>query len=183
MSILTRLSPSFRQRCESITTEQRDLLSLRAYDPLPAVVLAANLQAELLAPDQVPGIDSETATLMIAHDTWSAFILQKEPLQIVYHPRHSPARHESNLMHEFAHVLLNHAMVGFDPRSGLPQRRPRDEDEATYLGGCLQIPRRGLLWALQREMTIEQIATHFGASQDMVRFRANAIGARKTLRV
>jgi Zn-dependent peptidase ImmA (M78 family) len=183
MSILIRLPPAFRQRCESIATERRNLLSLRAYDPLPAVVLAANLEAELLAPDQVKGIDSETATRMIACDTWSAFILQQQPLQIVYHPLHSPARHESNLMHEFAHVLLNHTMVRFDPKSGLPQRRPRDEDEATYLGGCLQIPRRGLHWALQREMTIKQIAAHFGASQDMVRFRANTIGVTKTFSV
>ncbi|MEH1900369.1 MAG: hypothetical protein V7L04_02820 [Nostoc sp.] len=39
---------------------------------------------------------------------------------------------ESNLMHEIAHVLLNHQSVGFDPVTGLPKRKQNNEDEATY---------------------------------------------------
>lgn len=45
-----------------------------------------------------------------------------------------------------------------------------------YLGGCLQIPRRGLLWAIQRQMTQTEIAVHFHASEEMVRFRSNVTG-------
>lgn len=67
-------------------------------------------------------------------------------------------------------------MIGFDPKTGLPQRRDIDEDEATYLGGCLQIPRRGLLWAVQQKMVLPRIATHFGASEEMVCFRSNMTG-------
>ncbi len=81
-------------------------------------------------------------------------------------------------MHELAHVLLKHAMVHFDPETGLPKRRQSDEDEATYLGGCFQIPRRGLLWAVQRKMILPQIAAHFGASEEMVKFRSNVTGVK-----
>jgi Zn-dependent peptidase ImmA (M78 family) len=79
-------------------------------------------------------------------------------------------------MHEFAHVILKHKMVGYDPKTGLPQRRQQDEDEAVYLGGCLQIPRRGLLWAVQEKLTLSQITLHFNASEEMVRFRSNISG-------
>ncbi len=76
-------------------------------------------------------------------------------------------------MHEFAHILLKHRFNTVDPETMLPQRNQNDEDEATYLGGCLQIPRRGLLWAAQRKMPLQAIALHFGASEEMVRFRSN----------
>ena len=48
-------------------------------------------------------------------------------------------------MHEIAHVLFNHKPVGFDSVTGLPKRKQNNEDEATYLGKCLQIPKGGLL--------------------------------------
>jgi Zn-dependent peptidase ImmA (M78 family) len=72
--------------------------------------------------------------------------------------------------------LLNHQPVGFDSVTGQPKRQQNNEDEATYLGGCLQIPKRGLLWATQRKMLLPQIAAHFGASEAMVLFRSNVTG-------
>jgi len=44
------------------------------------------------------------------------------------------------------------------------------------LGGCLQIPRPALLWALRRQMTTPEIADHYGASEKMVRYRRNVTG-------
>lgn len=76
-------------------------------------------------------------------------------------------------MHEAGHVLLNHPMHGFSPETGLPLRDHLHEEEATYLGSCLQIPRLGLLWFAKRGATCKQVATHFGASEAMVRFRSN----------
>ncbi|MBC6432384.1 ImmA/IrrE family metallo-endopeptidase [Nostoc sp. HG1] len=100
-------------------------------------------------------------------------IIHHNPLWIVYNPCHAPARYQSNLMHEIADILLDHKPVGFDSVTGLPKRKQNNEDEATYLGGCLQIPKRGLLWATQRKMLLPQIAAHFGASEAMVKFRSN----------
>lgn len=91
-------------------------------------------------------------------------------------PSAHPARYQSNLMHELTHILLNHPMVGFDPQTGLPMREPHYEDEAIYLGSCLQIPRLGLQWASQKGYTRQEIAEYFGASEEMVRFRCNMIG-------
>jgi hypothetical protein len=50
------------------------------------------------------------------------------------------------------------------------------KDEAAYLGGCLQLPRLGLKWAVQHSYTCQQVAQHFGTSQKMVSFRSNMTG-------
>lgn len=114
--------------------------------------------------------------LIYDKDILSAAIIRKNPLWIVHNSRHAPVRQQSNLMHEFAHVILKHKMVRRDAKTGLFLRRQQDEDEAVYLGGCLQIPRRGLLWAKQQKMSLSQIALHFNASEKMIRFRSNVNG-------
>lgn len=182
MGLIEDLSPEFRRRCEAIATEQRSLLDLRAFECLPACQLATHLGATILTPEQLPSLDQQHLEVLLASDTWSAAVICQYPLQVVYNPCHADVRRESNLMHELGHVLLKHAMIGFDSKTGLPLRRPQDEKEATYLGGCLQIPHRGLLWAVQREMTLPQIAKHFDASEEMVLFRSNAAGIRQDLK-
>ena len=173
MSLIEKLSTDFRQRCEVITTEQRILIQLKAFERLPANTLAAKLGATVLTPDQFPNLPAEQVQRLLASDEWSGAIVCDRPLIIVYNPLHADTRYESNVMHEIAHVLLNHKRVGFDPLTGLPKRQQINEDEATYLGGCLQIPKRGLLWATQRKMLLSEIAVYFGASEAMVQFRSN----------
>ncbi|MCC5658556.1 ImmA/IrrE family metallo-endopeptidase [Nostoc sp. XA010] len=46
---------------------------------------------------------------------------------MVYNPRHAPTRYKSNLMHEIAHLLLNHKPVGFDSVTGLPKRKQNND--------------------------------------------------------
>lgn len=178
MSLTEKLSTEFRQKCEGIATEQRSLFKLRAFDPLPADMLAAQMNAKIVTPEQIPSLDPCIVEVLLNSEQWSAGIINQNPLWIINNPRHTPARRESNLMHEFGHLLLRHKIVHFDPNTGLPLRRQNDEDEATYLGGCIQIPRRGLLWAVQRQMTQAEIAAYFHASEEMVRFRSNVTGVK-----
>jgi len=169
---MTTLLPlAFRQRCERIAIDWRWKLGNRfAYDPLPALELLNALQAMVLTFDDVKGLSPEHRQHL---STISAFTYSINPVVILHNPQHSPARYESNMMHECAHILLKHPMILFDPALPNPPRDPQHESEATYLGGCLQIPKRGLFWAVQRKMAPEQIAGHFGASCEMVRYRAN----------
>ena len=176
MGLISSLSTENRQRLEEVATTQRNQLSCKAFEQLPARILAQYFQATLLTAETVPNAEPEQVERLCNSDNWSAGIICKNPLWIVHNSRHAPTRQESNLMHEFAHVILKHKMVGYDPKTGLPLRRQQDEDEAVYLGGCLQIPKRGLLWAVQKKMTIAQIALHFNASEEMVKFRTNVSG-------
>lgn len=176
MGLIENLTAENRQRLEAISTRYRSLLGFKAFEPLPAKVLAEYFSAKIFTAETVPNTKPEQVKLLCASDNWSAGIIRKKPLWIVHNSRHAPARHESNLIHEFAHVILKHKMVGYDPETALPLRRQRDEDEAVYLGGCLQIPRRGLLWAIQKQMTTTETSIHFGASEAMVSFRSNVTG-------
>jgi Zn-dependent peptidase ImmA (M78 family) len=175
VGLITSLSAEIRQRLEAIASEKFHQLGLKVYQPLSARVLAQDLKATIFIPETVPNAEPEQVKLLSTRDNWSAGIICENPLWIVHNSRHAPTRQESNLMHEFAHIILNHKMVSYDPNTGLLQRRQQDEDEAVYLGGCLQIPRRGLLWAVQKKMTINRIALHFNASEDMVKFRINVV--------
>ncbi len=176
MGLIESLTTENRKRLEAIATKHRSLLGFKAFEPLPAKVLAKHFQAKIFTAETVPNAEPEQVQVLCNSDNWSAGIISKNPLWIVHNSRHASTRQESNLMHEFAHAILKHKMVGYDPTTGLPKRRQQDEDEAVYLGGCLQIPRRGLLWATQKKMTILQVALHFNASEEMVKFRNNVNG-------
>ncbi len=177
MGSIANLSTENRRRLEEVATTQRSQLNYKAFEQLPASVLAQYFQVTIVTPETVPNAELEQVKRLCNSNNWSAGIIWKNPLIIVHNSRHAPTRQESNLMHELAHVILKHKMVGYDSKTRLPLRRQQDEDEAVYLGGCLQIPRRGLLWAVQKKMTIAQIALHFNASEEMVKFRVNVTGS------
>ena len=102
---------------------------------------------------------------------------------IIYNKNHSDARNESTIMHELSHIICEHR-PSIDPNFQdlgliLHSYNQEHEDEANWLGGCLQLPMEGLVWALLKNMNNEQIASHFLASLDMVKFRLNVSGARQ----
>jgi DNA polymerase III psi subunit len=175
-----KLTAAFKQRCEAIAVDQRYRLGLAPNDPLPAERLLLDLapSAQILTPDQIVGLSQEQVSHLAQADDWSAGIVWRDPLRILIHPAHIGARRESDLMHEAGHVLLDHPMIDFSPDTGLPLREPHYEDEAVYLGSCLQIPHLGLKWAVKRGYNCAQIAAHFGASEAMVQFRCNMTGVK-----
>lgn len=173
-----KLEPAFKRRCEAIAVDWRYYFQLQPFDPLPAERLLEALNGEVVIPDQIQHISPDTRNYLNTNADWSAGVIRSNPLLIMVHPTHSSTRRQSDLMHEFAHMLLKHPLIGFSPETGLPLRDARREDEATYLGSCLQIPRLGLRWAIQRGFTITEIASYFGASESMVGFRCNMIGIR-----
>lgn len=175
---MIELSKPFRRRCESISSDWRVRLKLHMFDPLPANRLAQELKVTLRRPEEMDVSQTVIDHLLKAVD-WFGVILRFDPPLILYHPHQSPARYESTIMHELAHLLLKHPFGELYLAPDGTYTRSFDsilEAEAAYLGSCLQIPRRGMLWALQQGMSHEEIAYHFGASREMVRWRQNAIG-------
>lgn len=165
--------PGFSSYCEGLATDLRYHMGLLAFDPLPARQLAQHLKAQLFAPDHLNSLHPDAQAQLLESDHWSAALISRHPLAILYHPRHSERRTESSLMHEFAHFLLDHPFIGFDPKTHLPKIDTSHEREAAFLGGCLQLPRRGLLWARQLKMTVQETADHFRCSEAMVKYRSN----------
>lgn len=181
MSDLTR---NLKDQYENEGLRWRKELKLYTYEPLPACLLSKHLRVQVLSPMQIPGMDEQSLQCLLAADaSWSALAIPL-PLEevkhlIIYNPMHAATRHESDVMHELAHILLGHRPIRFRQLAGglfMREYRPADEKAAEYLGSCLQITARGLDWAIQHGMTQREAAEHFGASLQMVRFRCNMTG-------
>ena len=54
--------------------------------------------------------------------------------------------------------------------------RADQEEEATTLGGTLLLPRKMLLGAASRGMSAQDVATEYGVTLEMARFRLNTTG-------
>lgn len=175
-----QLPRNFRNRCEVIATDIRRQLVLQVFDRLPADALAKKYEVTICTPDKL-NLSEEALQYCLQHHDWWGFLIRpsspQKPL-IVYDSKQSPARYESTVMHELSHLILNHPpeRVHFAADGTLTRDfDPQKEAEAAYLGSCLQIPRRGLLWAVQMQMNNEEIAHHFSASLEMVNWRQNAV--------
>ncbi|OQP53499.1 ImmA/IrrE family metallo-endopeptidase [Niastella populi] len=79
----------------------------------------------------------------------------------------------------FLEVSLSEEYQNISIALGMRYYCEEQEEEAKYLGGCLQIPRAGLLWATKKSMSIEQISEYYVASIDMVKYRLNISGVSK----
>lgn len=173
----------FKTWAEQQAAEQRRLLGLSAVAPLAAERLAVHHGIEIRSPREVLGMPPQHVEWLLRDgpSDWSALTLQtRRGKLILLNTAHSPARQQSNLMHEIAHVLCGHEATTQVPIVGSPYvLRGFDaelEEEAAWLGACLQLPRAALCWAMRRRMTLQQIAEHFQASVELVRFPYNVTG-------
>lgn len=176
----------FKTQAEKKAIEIRKELGLYASSPLAGETLAKHLGMEIRTPHQINGLTELDFSLLLRTErsAWSAFSLKANgKVYIVHNPIHSKARTQSNLMHEISHILCGHEKETITPFGGCMFRdfNKGQEEEAEWLGGCLQLPRPALLWAVRRGMKNPEIAIYFNASEEMVRFRRNKSGVDRQL--
>jgi len=187
VSILPR---GFKSKAEKLSAHYRDELSLHICAPLSAFQLAEHLKIPIHVPADYLKDQSEASKLMgtDSEDSgWSALTMQTKLKKtiIIHNPRHSATRQQSNIMHELAHIICEHKFKmkydGINIPFGMRHFDEQQEEEAKCLGACLQITRPGLLWGFKRNMSVEDIASHFSASFDMVKYRINSTGVKAQL--
>lgn len=169
----------FKAQAERKSLEIRSNLSIEKHGYLSAQALADYIGIKVIGPEQISGIDSHDVTTLKRSDSpWSAIVLGTTPPLIIHNGNHSSARQESNLMHELSHIICGHPFTETDlfPASLIREYPEEFEEEAKYMGGCLQIPREALVWAKTKRMSKEAIASHFHASKQMVTYRINVTG-------
>ncbi len=166
----------------------RRALDLPPHAPLPAARLAAHLGITIVGPDRIPGLTVKRIRQLLQVDPsgWSAVTISTDGIVLIIHnTAHAPCRQESDLMHEQGHIICKHEpaqMVGLGNLPWALRTYDADqEEEAAWLGGCLQLPRESLLWALQCGMDDAMLVDHFGASIDMVRYRRQKTGVDRQL--
>lgn len=178
----------FKTWCENVAVSVRSDLQLNVRSPLDPRVLAGHLDVALNTPDDIPGIPEESRVVLREESAdWSAVTVSNERgVIVVYNPDHSAGRNANDVMHELAHVMLKHdpSKIVFSEDTSLALRKfDRDqEDQATWLAGCLLLPRPALLWIVSRAFDDDRVCEEYRVSPELLDFRRNITGVNVQVR-
>lgn len=181
-----KLKRGFKANAERVAVQYRKDLEIHPCGPLCAFKLAEFLKVPVHKATHFL-TQPEDISLLSNNCEWSALTMTNaEGTKLILHnPYSSIARQQSDLMHELAHIICDHQhddTYHDEPLPfGLRSYNIEHEEEAKCLGSTLQLATPGLLWASKRNMTYEEIAEHFNASIDMVKYRMNATGIAKRI--
>jgi hypothetical protein len=114
-------------------------------------------------------------------DNWSAItVTEGSDHLVVVNSSHARTRLNSSLAHEIAHIILGHepAMMFMSPASAIALRTHNEEQEqeASWLSGCLLLPREALMLIRRTRKSEEDACLEYGVSPAMLRFRFNVSG-------
>lgn len=179
----------FKTWADKKSIEIRKDLGLNWNDALCAFDLISHLNIPLFVPQDFNELDPKHLDELLGNgkEHWSAATipLKDNKCLIIHNPEHSSQRQQSNLMHELAHVICEHKVDSSIQESGLARmlrhHNQDQENEAIWFGGCLQLPREALIWALKKNMTNTEIAEYYNASEEMVRYRIGVTGVKLQL--
>jgi Zn-dependent peptidase ImmA (M78 family) len=176
-------SRGFKTWCEEFSVQIRREMGRAAVSPLDPFELAKVLDVNVCKPYQLADLPAEVSQRLVDKyaGSWSAVTVSHGGLHlIVYNPTHSRVRRNSDVMHELAHILLEHepTQVFFSPRSGFALRTHDkvQESEASWLAGSLLLPRPALFYIRKRGLDDGMACEEFGVSEDLLRFRMNVTG-------
>ncbi|NKL98013.1 ImmA/IrrE family metallo-endopeptidase [Rhizobium leguminosarum bv. viciae] len=133
-------------------------------------------------------LEPEHAEQLLRRDpnSWSGMTLFEDGEHVVVlNTSDSQARKCATLMHELAHILLDHTPADVDVSpSGLvllSDYSSEQEDEADWLGAALLLPETALLHHRGSGRTISEIAALFEVSVDLCTWRCRMTGVEKRL--
>ncbi|MFQ5903595.1 MAG: helix-turn-helix domain-containing protein [Candidatus Binatia bacterium] len=176
-----RLRPSLR---EAFAVRLRKTINYDLDAPLdPFDLEVTGVQVKRV--DEIPNIPRRTmGVLMRSHPMfWSAITLPLNDAEsawlIVLNSAHTLERQRATLMEEVCHILLGHHLTMISHMEGQTFRDYNEEQErdAYGLGAAILIPKSALLGRVERGESAEEIAEHFGISQELVEYRIKLTGA------
>lgn len=178
----------FKTWCEKTASGLRRDLSLHAFAPLSPRSLAAHLRIKVLKPIDIPdlGLPALRQLTEVDSRSWSAVtILRRGKRIVILNSTSAEPRQTSSLMHEMAHVILNHEPARIDVSPDglmlMDNYDPSQEAEADWLSAALLLPREALLQQLRAGNTIDQAASFFGVSVELARMRRDRTGIARQL--
>ena len=179
----------FKSWAERTSQNFRRDFGLQTHSPLEPAVLATHLDVRLCTPKDIPGLPQAVLDQLLKCDPsgWSAVsIYQRDRGLVIYNPAHSKGRQASDIMHELAHLVLDHkpATVILSQDGTLVMRSydQKQEDEANWLAWCLLLPRDALTRCARGALSIDAIAEQYGVSKTLVNFRLRVTGVQAQIR-
>ena len=183
------LERGFKSWSERISLELRKDLQLSDTAPLDARALADYLEVAIWDPRDLDALSSETLdTLLIEdRDNWSAVTVSHNGSSaILRNPSHSGGRPASDIMHELGHLIIGHdpsrMILSQDGSIVLRSFDQRQEQEATWLAGCLLLPRPALLGILATSLSGEAACQKYGVSSELLTYRRNVTGVTRQMK-
>jgi Zn-dependent peptidase ImmA (M78 family) len=165
----------FKAEAERLAERTRAQLGLHPHDQADIRQLAKHLNVEVIPADHLV----ERARLEELERTQpGTFHLPDSRTIAVFNPCSDPGRTNSDIGHEIAHILLDHDVREIQQIAGhtFITCNPEQEEEATWLAGCLLLPRPLLLREARNGTSAEAIASKYQVSPQMARFRLNTSG-------
>jgi len=171
----------FKAQAERIATETRGELDLSDDARLEPLELAEHLAIPVFSlreASRVAPRNSFSQYFAVTDpDSFSAVtIFQGYKRVIIHNENHHPNRQASNLSHEVSHSLLEHEPTPVVSADGQRYWDAQVEDEATWLGAALLVPRAGALSMAKSGRTVLEIAVHYGVSESLCRWRIGQTG-------
>jgi Zn-dependent peptidase ImmA (M78 family) len=180
------LQRGFKTWAENVAVNIRRDLELSPHAPLSAHELAKHLDVLLWTPHDVPNIPGDVVVQLLDHDPdgWSAVTcLANDRALVIYNPNHSPARQNSDIAHELAHIILEHEpgkiVISQDASIVMRSFDPKQEEEANWLGWSLLLPRTALAHATKARLGKTEIARKWVVSEQLVEYRTRMTGIRR----
>lgn len=177
----------FKADAERRAESARALLGLPSMAKLDPWNYAAALDVLVLGADELD-LDPAHAAQLLEHDpgSWSGMTLDEDGVRlIVLNSSHSRRRQCSTLMHELAHLILEHipasVNVSLSGLTLLSDYSDEQEEEADWLGAALLLPQAALLHHRGAGVAISDIATMFGVSDDLCSWRCRMTGVEKRM--
>lgn len=177
----------FKSRCEEMARSLRVELELDPNGPMPPALLADYLGVFIWSIEEIGLSENDVKQLVrIDGDAWSAVTVSASGKDaILLNPNHIKGRYSSDVMHELAHLLLDHqpSTVFFAGDENLALRgfNPQLEEEANWLAGALLLPRNALVKLHSAGKSKQWICDEYGVSAQMLEFRTRVTGVSRQL--
>lgn len=180
---MVNLDRGFKAWAERTSTSLRKELGLSPSDALDPKELAKCLGVRMCTPGDIPGVPKTVLSQLLEKDPWgwSAVSQASEgtPL-VIYNPKHSAGRRASDIMHELAHIVLDHdpgkLIMSQDGTMVMRSYDRKQEEEANWLGWSILLPREALVNAARLKLSTSQIAEKYGVTETLVGFRLRVTG-------
>lgn len=172
----------FKAQAERSAAAARAALGLAPNAPIDPWAYAAHLGVRVLEFATLGLPAKETSQLtVIDGDSWSAMTLQLDgAFAIVLNPSHAITRQRNDLMHELAHIELEHTPARVEvSETGLlllSDYSDEQEQEADWLAAALLLPRDGLIQLRSARQSTPEIANLYGVSEALCEWRLRMTG-------
>ncbi len=178
----TKLRHGFKTLAENIASELRGELRLDVTDRLDPSALADHLAVPILYLGDLARSGARTASIQhfhgVARSSFSAMtVLEGHRRLIVVNDAHASVRQASDVAHELSHLILEHKPHVAVSADGCRLWNDEMEKEADWLAGVLLVPRGAALVAARERWPLDEAASHFGVSEQMMRWRLSHTGA------